>query len=271
MDFPPAAIDFESIPSISLGTAALLIFGAIASLAVLRGLLRILWGSVVVCLAGLAAFHAWKFAPALGRDWLGTEAGWVSVAVPATTFVLALVILRALSRAIVHPLGTPNEETAGKNRRSPLRWAATLLLSLIPTALILFGGATLLRHVGSVAEIRDFAQTETDRGASEPRSFLARLKTDLEEAVPAHWFESVDPISERARVTLAKLISASDSPPPKAIPVLEEDVVREVVLADPELRRLAREGRYAELLRDPRLDLLLENEKLRAVLADLDL
>ena len=63
----------DSIPQISLGTAALIIFGAIASLAMLRGLLRILWGTLVLCLAGLAAFLSWQHAPVISQEVLGRD------------------------------------------------------------------------------------------------------------------------------------------------------------------------------------------------------
>lgn len=258
----------ESVPNISLGTAALLIFGAIASLAMLRGLLRIFWGTLVLCLSGLAAFVAWQHAPALARQFPGRELSFLSWLLPVVAFGLALVLLRSTARALFAPLRQPNEENAEKNRRSPVRWALTLLFSLVPTALLWFGGATLLRHAGSVAEIRSFV----DSGDLPDHTlFLARLKKSIDQAIPADWFSTVDPLAEQARVKLAKLISVADSPPPKAIPVLEEPEIRDLILSDPELRRLARAGRYSEILRDPRLDRYLENDNLREVLRQTEL
>ena len=77
--------------------------------------------------------------------------------------------------------------------------------------------------------------------------------------------------AEDQQGTLAKLISSADDPAPKAIAVLEVPEMRAIILGDPELRQLAREGRYSEILRDPRLDTMLENDNLREVLKDLDL
>lgn len=267
----PLALNLESIPDISLGTAALLVFGAIASLAVLRGLLRILWGTLVLCAAGFLAFLAWRHTPALAHEVLGSEARWPSIVVPAVVFLLAFFLLRAVGRFLVHPLGNADEESAEKNRRSPARWAATLLLSLIPTALLWFSGATLLRHFGSIAEVKAFASSIDDQPVPDRAAFLAKLKDRIEQSIPAEWFESVDPLSDRARVNLAKLLALGDSEPPKAIPVMEEDEVRALVLGDPELRRLAAQGRYSEILRDPRLDRVLENPDLRATLRELEL
>ncbi len=264
----PAEIRIESIPDISLGTAALLIFGAIASLAVLRGLLRILWGTLVLCLAGLAGFVSWQQAPAISRELIGREWPALSWLLPPVAFLLTAILLRLLAKNLFSSLKSPNEQSAEKNRRSPLRWAFTLALSLIPTALIWFGGATVLRHAGSVAEIRTFVE---DRELPDHTAFLAELKKSIDTAVPAEWFSRVDPLAEKARLNLAKLISVADAPPPKAVPVLEETEIRELILADPQLRQLARDGRYSEILRDPRLDRLLENDNLREILANTDL
>lgn len=266
-----SAISLEQIPSISLGTAALLIFGAIASLAVLRGLLRILWGTVIVCVSGLAAFFCWQHAGAWGRAFTETELPWLPFVLPAVAFLVSLIGLRFLGRFIVKPLGETNEETAAKNRRSPLRWALTLLFSLIPTALLWFTGATLLRHFGSVAEIQAYVSEVTQQPDLSKTGFLVKLKEDVEQAFPAGWFAAVDPLADEARIKLAKLISVADAPPPKAIPVLEVPAIQELIMADEDLRQLARDGRYAEILRDPRLDTALENDDLRAVMQGLDL
>lgn len=266
-----SALNIDSIPELSLGTAALLIFGAIASLAVLRGLLRILWGTTVLCLSGLAAFFSWQNAHSLAQQYFKPEPSWFSVALPLLTFVLSFFLLRAIGRFVARPLGEPNEEIAEKNRRSPMRWAVTLLLSLIPTSLIWFAGATLIRHAGSVAELKNYVENLAQEPVSERAAFLAKLKQNIESSIPSDWFNKVDPLTSDLRLTLAKLISSADEPAPKAIAVLEVPEMRAIILGDPELRQLARDGRYSDILRDPRLDRMLENDNLRDVLQNLDL
>jgi len=248
-----------------------LIFGAIASLAVLRGLLRILWGTTVLCLSGLAAFFSWQNAHSLGQQLFKQEPSWFSVAVPIVTFLLTFFLLRSISRFVARPLGEQNEEVAEKNRRSPIRWAGTLLLSLIPTSLLWFAGATLIRHAGSVAELKTYVENLAKEPVSEQTAFLVKLKQDIENAIPADWFSKVDPLTSDLRLTLAKLISSADDPAPKAIAVLEVPEMKAIILGDPELRQLARDGRYSDILRDPRLDQMLENDNLREVLQDLEL
>lgn len=260
-----AALDLQSIPQVSLGTAALLIFGACASLAVLRGLLRILVGTLIVCASGFAAYLAWRHAPGL----TGHAQSWMSIAAPLVAGFATLLALRAILRFAVRPWGKPNEEIAGENRKSPVRWAFTLLFSLVPAALLWFSGATALRNVGSVAEIRRFIEGK-DR-TSEFSQFLAELRTAIDRALPQDWFGGIDPLADNARVTLAKLIALGQESPPKAIPVMEEPEIRDLILNDPRLRQLAAERRYADILRDPRLDAVMEDPDLRQLLANLRL
>jgi hypothetical protein len=258
-----AALDLESIPQVSLGTAALLIFGACASLAVLRGLLRILFGSLVVCLSGFIAYLVWRHAPAVGIP----GGPWLA---PSVSGILAFFVLRAVLRFAVRPFGKTNDGIAEANRRSPVRWAFTMLFSLIPAGLLWFTGATALRNLGSVAEIRRFV--EGDHGTSAPSAFLAELKASIDRVLPENWFQGIDPLSDDARVTLAKLIAAGDSgPPPKAIPVMEEPAIRSLILHDPRLRELAKARRYADILRDPRLDHVVADPDLNKLLSGLRL
>jgi len=257
-----AALDLDSIPQVSLGTGALLIFAACAVLAVLRGIFRIAFGSLALCVSGFVAYFAWRHLPAFS-DGLP----WLSIGVPVAAGVLTLLVLRKLMRIVTRPAG---DDSSSGIRRSPLRWLVTLLFSLVPASALLFSGATALRNIGSVAEIRRFV--DGSGGATDHTAFFAALKTSIEKVLPEDWFQGIDPLSEDARVTLAKLIALGDSgPPPKAIPVMEEPELRDLIVNDPELRKLAKAKRYADILRDPRLDRVMENPDLKRVLGDLRL
>jgi hypothetical protein len=247
-----------------------LIFGACASLAVLRGLFRILAGSLVLCASGFAGFFAWRHVPAMADGLSGHPMPWLSVAAPVATGLVCFLILRLLLRFLIRPFGKPNQDIAAENRRSPIRWAFTLLFSLIPAALLWFTGATALRNLGSVAEIRRFV--DGPDAAPARSAFVAELKSSIDRALPQDWFQGLDPLADEARVTLAKLIALGDGdPPPKAIPVMEEPQIRALILHDPDLRALAKARRYADILRDPRLDHVMANPDLKKLLADLRL
>lgn len=264
-------IDFGALPEISLGTAAMLIFGVIVSLAMLRGLMRIILGTLLLCASTGAAFFTWQYAPTYAADALAGGPTWLPFGLPVAAFILVFLIGRFLARFLISPLKQPNQEAAEKNRRSPIRWTMTLIFSLIPTAIVCLAGATLLRHLGSVAELKSYAQTLSQDPISKSTVFLVKLKQDIEDSIPSQWFDAVDPSTSDLRMTLAKLISTADSPPPKAVPVLETQAIRQIILSDPQLRDLARQGRYSEILRDPRLDQMLENPDLREVLKNLSL
>ena len=248
-----AALDLDAIPQLSLGTGALLIFAACALLAILRGFLRMLMGSIVLCSSGVAGYVVWRHAPGL------------PLIFPVLAAVAVLLLLRFVLRSVTRPFGGRDEE----KRPSPVRRAFTLLFSLVPASMLSFAGATALRNAGSVAEIRRFVDGTDSHGQL---AFMTELKGAIDRALPVDWFKGIDPLSEDARVTLAKLIALGEAgAPPKAIPVMEEPEIRALIEGDPKLRELARSKRYADILRDPRLDHVMADPDLRRMLANLNL
>jgi len=259
-----SSLDLTSIPQMSLGTGALLILAACAVIAIVRGIVRMLLGSLVLCASGAAAYLAWRHTPVVAAE---GQFHWVSFVPPVIVGLLVFWVLRKLMKFVTNPFA--GGEEGGDSPRSPLRWVLTLLFSLVPTSLIWVTGATALRSAGSVAEIRRFVDGSS---AGEESAFLAALKTAIDRVTPGDWMKSVDPLSDKARVTLAKLIALGDSaPPPKAIAVLEEPQIRDLIQNDPKLRTLAKARRYADILRDPRLDNVVADPDLAAMLSGLDL
>ncbi|RYD67179.1 MAG: CvpA family protein [Verrucomicrobiaceae bacterium] len=256
-----AALDLETIPQVSLGTAAVLIFGACAVLAVVRGLLRIFAGSLVIFLSGFVAYQTWRHAPAIdipGGPWIA----------PVIAGAVVFFILRAVLHFAVRPFGKKTGDGSEAPRRSPKRWLITSLFSLIPTSLLWFTGAAALRNIGSVAEIQRFV--EGDHGTNSPLAFVAELKETINSLLPEGLFQGIDPLADDARVTLAKLIALGDKgTPPKAIPVMEEPEIKALIQHDRKLRELAKQRRYADILRDPRLDNVMANPDLKKMLANL--
>lgn len=259
----PVSLTLDSLPQLSLGTAALFIFIACASLAVLRGIARILTGSLILCASGAAAYLAWRHAPLLSIP----HGSWL---VPSITGVITFVFLRGILRYLVKPLGSPNDEVADANKRSPLRWLFTTVLSLIPAAILSVTGAAAVRSAGSISEISRFA----DRGRTPVSGpgLLAEWKDIVNRILPDDWLHRLDPIADDARVTLAKLVALGDrTPPPSAIKVLEEPEIRNLIRNDARLRELAKARRYGDILRDSRLDHIVANPDLHKMLVGLDL
>ena len=257
----------DAIPQISLGTAALVIFAACAGFVLLRGITRMLVGTVVLGLAAAAGIYAWQIAPEISVDLTGKPRGWLTYGLPAVTFLVALFGIRK----ITHLIASPFASSAGDSRhRSATRLALRLLLALIPTSLIWLIGATLVHHNGSVAEVRAYSEHSGDTSSD---SFSRKLKSSVQAALPASWLHALDPTADPSRVNLAKLIAARSGQPLEPIidPRTGQPIPRAIIVDDPELQTLARDGDFGTLLRHPLLTKALEDPKIKSLLKDLNL
>lgn len=259
-----AALEIPDLSQISLGTAGLILGGVCAIFAVLRGVFRLVVGTLSIGVSGFVAYQAWRYVPGL----IGFDFPWMSLVVPTVAGVATLIILRKILHFVAKPWGKSEDDEDRKSR--PLsRKALTLLLSLAPSSMLWFGGATALRNVGSVAEIRSYVEGKESTG--EASDFLTKMRSAINQVLPKNWIGGADPLADDARVALAKLIARGDDKPLKAIPVSEEDELKYLISESPELRKFAKEKRYADLLNDPRLVEILKNPQLREQLAALKL
>jgi hypothetical protein len=262
----------DSIPQLSLGTAALIIFLVCAGFVMLRGMTRMIVGTVVLAISAWIGFIVWQKAPTLSVEWFGKSIGFITTGLPIAAFLVSYYLLRKIATAIARPFGGSSHD--GKPPSSPIiRLAFRLLLALIPTSLILLIGAVLIHHTGSIAEVR--AVSEKNPGDPEPAPALLsqRLKSSIENALPASWLKALDPLAEPSRLALAKAIAAQSDTPPKPFidPRTGEAFPRAIIVDDPELQNLAREGKFGTLLRHPLLTQALSDPKVQALLKDLNL
>ena len=81
----------------------------------------------------------------------------------------------------------------------------------------------------------------------------------------------VYPLADPSRLTLAKVITAQSQPAPKPVidPQTGKPVPRAIIVNDPELQNLARDGKFATLLRSPLLTKALSDPKVQAILKNL--
>lgn len=261
----------ESIPQLSLGTAALIIFAVCAGFVMLRGMTRLLVGTIVLALSAWAGVRAWREAPALALEWTGSSPGWFNDGLPLVVFVVSFWLLRKIAKAVARPFGKkPGEDP---RPRSMVKMAFALVLALIPAALIWLVGATVLHHTGSVAEVRAYSEKTSGLEESTPNDFERRLKASIEGAIPESWLNKLDPMTQPSRVTLAKLIAAqSDSPlRPVIDPRTGQPIPRAIIVDDPDLQNLAREGKFGKLLRHPLLTRALADPKVRQMLRETQL
>ena len=148
----------DSIPQLSLGTAALIIFLMCAGFVMLRGMTRMLVGTVVLALSAWIGFLVWQKAPTLSVEWTGKSIDPIIYGLTIFAFVTSFFLIRK-HRQIRRPPLRQRHTT----RKTPAvhiipRLAFRLLLALIPTSLICLVGATLIHHTGSIAEIRAFSE-----------------------------------------------------------------------------------------------------------------
>lgn len=251
---------FDSLPELSLGSGALILFGIVVLLLIIRGIASVLWGTATFCVAGLASFLTWQKVPNLVPESMAS-ANWMPVAAAVAIFLLVMLAFRSVRKLF----------SFSSKKSSPLGifgWVITLGLALIPTSALWLGGATLLHHFGSVKEIENYA----DNGQTEhPKDFWAATKDKVEGIVPSQWLALVNPAADAARVNLAKLLARQQDRPPRAIPVTEDPSVQQLMNENRDLQQLAREGRFSEILNDPRLGRILEDDRLRKSLSELDL
>lgn len=261
----------DSIPQISLGTAALIIFLVCAGFVMLRGMTRMMIGSVVLALSAWIGFLVWQKAPAASVEWFGKSVGFITTGLPIAAFLTSFFLIRKIAKVIASPFGD------GRNKEvyspSIIRTAFRLLLALIPTTLICLIGATLIHHTGSIAEVRAFSEKNLGIDDPTPAKFSQRLKSSVAAALPESWLKALDPLADPSRLALAKLVTAqADSPlEPVIDPRTGKPIPRAIVVEDSELQTLAREGKFGTLLRHPLLTKALSDPKIQALIKDLDL
>ena len=258
----------DSIPSLSLGTAALLIFAVCAGFVLLRGMTRMIIGTVILGLSTWIGFQVWQQAPSLSIDWTGKSLPWITTGAPVTAFLIAFFLLRKIVKMIAKPFGKSSEATTP---RSLAMKVIMLLFALIPTSLIWLTGIALVHHQGSVAEVRSYSGTSRGIKETPTDSFAERLKSTIESALPTAWITVLDPLTQPSRIALAKLITARSASPLKPVidPRTGKPIPRAIIVDDPELQSLAREGKFSTLLRHPLLTKALADPKIQKLLHDL--
>ncbi len=259
----------DSIPQLSLGTAVLIIFAACAGFLLVRGMTRMIVNTIVLGLSAWIGILVWQMAPTLSVDLTGKSLPWLTNGLPVTAFLVAFFVIRKFITVISRPFRKPQGDVES---RSFIGTGFRLLLALIPTSLICLIGAALIHHSGSVAEVRAYSE-KTTGAKTDTNTYSQRFKAAVESVLPASWLAALDPLSQPSRLTLAKLIAAQSESPNKPVidPKTGKPVPRAIIVDDPALQNLAREGKFDTLLRHPLLTKALADPKIQKLLRDLSL
>jgi hypothetical protein len=257
----------ESIPQISLGTAAVMIFVVCAAYVMLRGMTRMLMGTLVLAASAWIGFRVWQQAPSLSIEWFGKPLDFVIISLPVAAFFASFYLIRKLAKFVLQPFGRPAGEPLP---RSSNGMALRLLFAIIPAGLLWLIGATMVHHAGSIAEIRSSVEKSCGIGESTAMGFSQRLKASVEAALPESWLQLLDPLAEPGRLALAKLIAIQpySSFPPVIDPETGKPYPRAIVVDDSELQGLARQQDFSTLLHHPYLSEALNDPKVRKAIKD---
>lgn len=260
----------DSIPSLSLGTAALVIFAVCAGFILLRGITRMAVGTLIFSLSAWISFLVWQQLPSVSIDRMGASSPWITTGIPVAAFLITFYLLRKIVKIIAKPFG---KSSGTAKPRSFATKAIMLVFALIPTSLIWLIGVTLVHHQGSISEIRSYSETSRGLPETKTASLGERFKSAIESMLPAAWITTLDPLTQPSRLALAKLITDRSASPLKPVidPRTGKPIPRAIIVDDPELQALAREGKFGTLLRHPYLTQALADPAVRKLLRDLHL
>ena len=230
----------------------------------IRGLLRTLVNTASLLVSAWVGFRVWQQAPALALDWTKTTSPILTTGLPIIAALATFFILRKFIGFFRAPVPPTAEDASPK---SSGQLVFRLFITLVPAALLFLTAATFLHHASSVAEIKQSAAhsspQENENGIAE------RIKNTLAIAIPSALMDKLDPLTTSPRLQLAKMIAASPDKPltPIIDPKTGHPYPRAIIVVDPALRELAKEGRFSTLLRHPLLSEALKDPLIRKALS----
>ena len=130
----------DTLPEISLGTAALIIFGLCAGYMFIRGLARTIVNVACLTLSAWVGFRVWQQAPSLAIDWFNKPSELVATGLPIVAFLATLIVLRRIVGFFRAPIPKSSEDVAPK---SSGQLVFRLIITVIPTALLCLTAATM--------------------------------------------------------------------------------------------------------------------------------
>ena len=261
-----------ALPQISLGTAAVLIFGVCLTYVLLRGVGRLMVGTAMLTVSALLGLITWQKAPEISIAVFNKTVGFITTGLPIIVFVGSFVIIRIALKWIANPFGTEKEKEPMKDRRglSKMRLLSLLGFALVPTLMVMMIAAGLIHHAAAVQEL----QQEADSKASKDPTYAQQLSDTIEAIVPQKLLSTISPFAEKSRLALAKWVTEKANETDELEPAIDPEtgkvIPRAIIVEDAELERLARERKFGTLLRHPVITEALEDPEVRKLVDDLD-
>jgi hypothetical protein len=245
------------LPQLGLGGAAIGIFALCAGYVMLRGLARMLAAVLMLCGSAWIGFIVWQKAPGWAIAWTGAPPSWITTGLPAFAFIGSFIVFREVTGFVMRPVSR-------SGNGAPRSWPKRLLLmgfALVPTSAFWLTGATILHHAGSIAELKFSSETmEDSAGGSSAGALLRELRPAIAAAVPAGLLAKLDPLTDPARMSMAKWILSGS---PEHDPATGEPAPVAIAVDEKNLNKLARDGRFSTLLHHPELKKAAESPEIR--------
>lgn len=267
-----------ALPQISLGTAAVLIFAGCLAYLMLRGIGKLLVGTAMLAASVFLGYLTWLKAPEISMAVFNKSVGLVTTGLPIVVFVACFILIRIILKWIANPFGReePRERRPRSGKLTLARLGFLCSVALIPTVLLMVIAIGVIHHTASIAELRQQADPENDKGPT----YLQQLKASIDRVVPQSLLDAIDPFAEQSRLALAKWVTrhqresgletgSAGALPPAIDPETGKVIPRAIIVEDVELQRLAREQKFGTLLRHPTITRALENPEVRKLVEDL--
>lgn len=249
----------ETLTQFSLPVLAAVFAAGMAALALVRGVLRLIRGMLKLAIGFAAAAFVFLKAP----EWLGGAVpnpsgallGGMSVAGGALGHLGSGLILGRLLG------GGEGGGAAGGN----LSAGPAVLLSLLPSGVLMWIGGVLLRLTGSLS-----GMAQVDQGpAAEVRPWLSEARSMLSRGAVGKVFDVLDPVTTPEVVRLCEILVVYRDPARwksvKADPALAQ------LLHDPKFRRLLDDREVKHAVAHSNYTRLFTLPEVRAAAADPDL
>jgi len=219
----------DFLTNLSLPAVAALFAGGMAVLAVARGVLRLIRGMLKLAIGFAAGAYVFLKAP----EWLGG-----TVPNPSATLLGGLSFVGGAAGHLTSGLvlekllgGLDPAQASGEN----LSKGKAVLLSLLPSGMLLWIGGVLLRLTGSLS-----GMAQLDQGpAAAVQPWLAQARSALSQGVIGKVFNVLDPVTSPEMVRLCEIL------------VTYRDPARwKSVKGDPALRTILNHPKFRRLLDD---------------------
>lgn len=216
----------ESLTHLSLPMLAALFVAGMAVLAVARGALRLIRGIVRLAIGFAAGTYVFLKAP----EWLGGSVPNPSAALLGGLSFLGGAAGHLTSGLVLEKLlgGIEGAQAAGQKMSA----GKSILLSLLPSGLLMWIGGVVLRLTGSLS-----GMAQMDQGPeSAVRPWLNQARTVLSQGMVGKIFNALDPVTSPEVVRLCEILVTYRDP--ARWKTIKGDPALSAVLNHPKFRRL---------------------------------